>query len=149
MTSFQLILLENIYALQEKVDKWWNPFWQKFIKEILCRFEMLEKTNSVSFHHIWRKFRGEIPMQFSCLNFQHSTKMFLLMSWAQNKLLENHPPLRGHREGGRLGSVKNFKTPFFKGYWKFLSWGYFYRSRTSPFFFLFRISQQIHLLEPS
>ena len=21
---------------------------------------------------------------------------------------------RGHREGGRLGTVKNFKTPFFK-----------------------------------
>ena len=27
---------------------------------------------------------------------------------------------RGHREGGRLGSVKNFRTPFFKRYSKCL-----------------------------
>ena len=135
MTSFQLILLENIYALQEKVDKWWNPFCKSLLKKFCA---ILEKTNSVSFHHIWRKFRGEIPMQFSCLNFQHSTKMFLLMSWAQNKLLENHSPLRGHREGRRLGLVKNFKTPFFKRYRKFLPSGDSHRSRTSPIFFFLK-----------
>ena len=28
--------------------------------------------------------------------------------------------IRGHREGGRLGSGKNFKTPFFKRCLKFL-----------------------------
>ena len=133
MTSFQLILLENIYALQEKVDKWWNPFCKSLLKKFCA---ILEKTNSVSFHHIWRKFRGEIPMQFSCLNFQHSTKMFLLMSWAQNKLLENHPPMRGHLKSGRLGLVKNFKTP--KRHWKFPLWGYSYRSRTSPIFSLLK-----------
>ena len=41
----------------------------------------------------------------------------------------------GHREDGHLGSVKNFKTPFFKRYWKFLPWGHSYRSKTSPIFF--------------
>ena len=45
---------------------------------------------------------------------------------------------RGHHEGGRLGSVKNFKTPFFKRYWKFLPWGYSYRCRTSPIFFFLK-----------
>ena len=58
------------------------------------------------------------------------------LSWKE--YLMNNSISRGHREGGRLGSVKNFKTPFFKRYWKFLSWGYFYRSRTSPFFFFLR-----------
>ena len=50
---------------------------------------------------------------------------------------------------GHLTRSKNFKTPFFKRYWKFLPGGYSNRSRTSPFFFLFQISQQIELLETS
>ena len=57
---------------------------------------------------------------------------------------------RGHRYlSGHLTRSKNFKTPFFKRYWKFLPGGYSNRSRTSPFFFLFQISQQIELLETS
>ena len=55
----------------------------------------------------------------------------------------------GHCEGGRLGLLKNFKTPYFGRYWKFLPRGDSYRSRTSPVFFLFEIFQQIRLLEAS
>ena len=44
--------------------------------------------------------------------------------------------------------MKIFKTSFFKRYWKFLLWGYSFRSRTS-IFFLFKISQQIRMLEVS
>ena len=36
---------------------------------------------------------------------------------------------------GHLTRSKNFKTPFFKRYYKFLPWGHSYRSRTSPIFF--------------
>ena len=54
-----------------------------------------------------------------------------------------------HGHLGRLGSAKNWKTPFFWRYWKFLPLGDSYRSRTSPVFFLFKISQQIRLLEAS
>ena len=57
--------------------------------------------------------------------------------------------VRGHCEGGHLGLPKNFKTPFFWRYWKYLPWGDSYRSKTSPVFFLFEISQQIWLLEAS
>ena len=55
----------------------------------------------------------------------------------------------GHCEVGCLGLVKNFKTPLFKRYLKFLPWGHSYRSRTSPIFFLFRIPQQMQSLETS
>ena len=56
---------------------------------------------------------------------------------------------RGHLEGGPTARLKNFKTPFFKRYQIILSRGYSNGSRTSPFFFLFEISQQIWLLEAS
>ena len=56
---------------------------------------------------------------------------------------------RRHCEGGPTAHSKNFKTPFLKRYWKILSRGYSNRSRTSPFFFLFKISQQIWSLEAS
>ena len=42
--------------------------------------------------------------------------------------------VRGNREGGPTAHSKNFKTPFFKRYWKILSRGYSNGSRTSPFF---------------
>ena len=45
---------------------------------------------------------------------------------------------RGHREGGRLGLVKIFKTPFFKRYLKFFPSGDSFRSRTSPIFFFLK-----------
>ena len=56
--------------------------------------------------------------------------------------------VRGHHEGGPTAHSKNFKTPFFKRFWKILSRDYFKRSRTSPIF-SFWISQQIRLLEAS
>ena len=37
---------------------------------------------------------------------------------------------------GRMTRSKNFKTPFFSRYLKFLSWGSRYGSRTSPKIFL-------------
>ena len=46
-------------------------------------------------------------------------------------------------------SFENFKTPFFERYWKFLPQGHPYSSRTSPFFFLFKISLQIKSLKSS
>ena len=62
----------------------------------------------------------------------------LLCSLFKLKQLADHSVLRC----GRLGWMKNFKTPFFKRYWKFLPWGYSYRPRTTPNFF-----QQIQWLE--
>ena len=53
-------------------------------------------------------------------------------------LLELGQPIRGHREGGPIARSKNFKTPFFKRYWKILSRGYSNGSRTSPFFFFLK-----------
>ena len=47
---------------------------------------------------------------------------------------------RGHLEGGPTARSKNFKTPFFKRYWKILSRGYSNLSRTSPFFSFWNIS---------
>ena len=49
----------------------------------------------------------------------------------------------------KVAFFKKFQMPFFKGYWKILSRGYSNRSRTSPVFFLFKISQQIWSLEAS
>ena len=57
--------------------------------------------------------------------------------------------MHGHHEGGLTAYSKDFKTPFFIRYWKILLRGYSKRSRTSTIFFLFKISQQIWLLEAS
>ena len=48
---------------------------------------------------------------------------------------------------GQQTRSKNFKTPLFSRYQKFLSWGNLNGSKTSPNFFFEKISQQIWLLE--
>ena len=81
-----------------------------------------------------------------------SKKLIKLSSWNSSNfrsISQKNHLICGHPEDGSLGSVKNFKTPFFKRFCKFLPWGYSFRSRTSPIFFLFEISQQIQLLEAS
>ena len=57
--------------------------------------------------------------------------------------------IRGHREGGHIGSLKNFKTPFFgdveSSFHEVTDIGL----EPHQFFFLFKISLQIWLLEAS
>ena len=55
--------------------------------------------------------------------------------------------MRGQREDGRPSFSKNCKTPFFSKNLKFLQMGNWNWSKTTPVFFLFRISQQIQSLE--
>ena len=72
----------------------------------------------------WIRLRGGCETPFSKRNYY-------------DKFINIH--MRGHRYlSGHLTRSKNFKTPFFKRYWKFLLGGYSNRSRTSPFLFFFK-----------
>ena len=56
---------------------------------------------------------------------------------------------RGHREGGRLGLAKKFKTPFLKDIESSFHEVTHIGLEPHQFFFLFTISQQIQSLERS
>ena len=82
---------------------------------ILAFMYYWEQFKSYSFYHNWIKIKIQMRKWILTGNF-----VFLPFT---------HEPLK---LPGRKARSKNFKTPFFSRYSKFLSWGSWYRSRTSP-----------------